>query len=100
MFQGHYSLQKSVNWLGMGTDNLIKIKTDQYGRMIVQDLEQSILKSREEGKVPFFVNATAGTTVLGAVDPINELVNICDKYKLWLHVDVINLQLFTASVYS
>ena len=35
-----------------------------------------------------FVNATAGSTVYGAFDPIHELADICEKYNMWLHVDV------------
>lgn len=41
-----------------------------------------------QGCVPLFVNATAGSTVYGAFDPINEIADICEKYNLWLHVDV------------
>lgn len=41
-----------------------------------------------QGHVPMFVNATAGTTVYGAFDPINEIADICEKYNIWLHVDV------------
>lgn len=37
------------------------------------------------------VNATAGTTVLGAFDPIDEISDICEKHHLWLHVDVSSL---------
>lgn len=38
--------------------------------------------------MPLFVNATAGSTVYGAFDPISEIADICEKYNLWLHVDV------------
>jgi len=52
------------------------------------ELERLVLKARAEGKTPYFVNATAGTTVFGAFDPINEIADICEKYHLWLHIDV------------
>lgn len=44
-----------------------------------------------QGYVPLFVNATGGSTVYGAFDPINEIADICEKYSLWLHVDVSSL---------
>lgn len=74
--------------MGIGTDNLIKIKTDQNGKMCTADLESKIIASKEEGKYPFFVNATAGTTVLGAIDPLNEIADVCQKHNIWFHVDV------------
>ena len=33
------------------------------------------------------VNATIGTTVVGAIDPVEPIAKICQKYKLWLHAD-------------
>ncbi len=45
--------------------------------------------------MPLFVNATAGTTVYGAFDPINDIADICEKYNLWLHVDVSLIQIYT-----
>jgi glutamate/tyrosine decarboxylase-like PLP-dependent enzyme len=51
-------------------------------------LEELVQRHIAEGKTPFFVNATAGTTVKGAFDPIDEIANICKKHDLWLHVDV------------
>ncbi len=86
--QGHYSITKAAHWLGLGTDNLIVVPSDCAGRMIPHDLETEILKALEENKVPFFVNATSGTTVLGAYDPLIPLASICKKYDIWLHVDV------------
>lgn len=56
--------------------------------MIPAELEYEIKKAIEQGKEPFFVNATSGTTVLGAYDPLESLANICKKYGVWLHVDV------------
>uniref|UniRef100_A0A669CQY8 Glutamate decarboxylase like 1 n=1 Tax=Oreochromis niloticus TaxID=8128 RepID=A0A669CQY8_ORENI len=56
-------------------------------KMIPSALEEQILSAKSEGAVPFMVNATAGTTVLGAFDPIDEIADICEKHNLWLHVD-------------
>lgn len=56
--------------------------------MIPEKLEEMINMSLELDEFPFFVACTAGTTVLGAFDPIDSVSKICKKYKLWLHVDV------------
>ena len=85
--QAHYSFLKAANVLGIGADNVILVKTDDNGRMLIEALEKEICESIQQGKKPFFVAATAGTTVLGSFDPINEVANIAKKYDLWLHVD-------------
>lgn len=81
-------MAKAAHWIGLGTENLIEVATDDSGQMIPSELEKAIKKSTEEGKKPFFVNATCGTTVLGAFDPLESLADVCSKYNLWLHVDV------------
>lgn len=83
----HYSLMKSAHWIGIGTDNLIKIKTDDKGKMLTNELNQAIQQAFVDGKRPFMVNATCGTTVLGAFDDLEEISHICKRYDLWLHVD-------------
>jgi len=55
--------------------------------MIPSALEELVRRSKSAGKTPFFVNATAGTTVLGSYDPIPAISEICKKNNLWLHVD-------------
>jgi len=41
--------------------------------MIPEELEKKIEEAIKEGKKPFFVNATAGTTVKGAFDPFEAI---------------------------
>uniref|UniRef100_A0A672H7X3 Acidic amino acid decarboxylase GADL1-like n=1 Tax=Salarias fasciatus TaxID=181472 RepID=A0A672H7X3_SALFA len=83
----HYSISKAAAFLGIGTKNVYKVPSDESGKMIPSALEELIKKAKSEGAVPFMVNATAGTTVLGAFDPLEEIADICGEHNLWLHVD-------------
>lgn len=85
--QAHYSFLKAANVLGIGLNHVIKVKTDAKGRMIPSQLEDAIVSSLASGQTPFFIAATAGTTVLGAFDPLPEIAQIAKKYQLWFHVD-------------
>ncbi|WP_232363715.1 pyridoxal phosphate-dependent decarboxylase family protein [Desulfogranum japonicum] len=83
----HYSMDRAASILGIGTDYLIKVAIDDHGRMIPDALEQAIENAKQRGCVPFFVAATAGTTVRGAYDPIGALLDLRDRHGFWLHVD-------------
>lgn len=85
--QAHYSFLKAANLLGIGQANVIAVKTDDDGRMIPDEFDAEIRKSRAQGARPFFVGATAGTTVLGAIDPLTAVAAICREYGVWMHVD-------------
>lgn len=73
--------------LGFGSEAVISVPTDPSGRMDPSALESLIQKAKEEGKTPFYVNVTAGTTVLGSYDPIRSISKICRADDLWLHID-------------
>lgn len=83
----HYSIEKNAAMMGVGRKQVRYIPTNEHGIMMLNELEKQIENDIEEGFQPFFVNVTAGTTVLGSFDPIEETAEICKKYKLWLHVD-------------
>ncbi|TGM58240.1 pyridoxal phosphate-dependent decarboxylase family protein [Leptospira vanthielii] len=83
----HYSFEKAANILGIGLDQVKKIKTNPNGEMEPSHLEEMARVSLSEGEYPFFVAATAGTTVLGSFDPIDRIHEISKKFNLWLHVD-------------
>lgn len=86
--ESHYSFKKAAHWIGIGSDNLIAVKTDANGCMRSDELVTHIEEALKQGKQPFFVNATAGTTVRGAFDEFNEIADICERFKVWMHVDV------------
>ncbi|XP_076180879.1 glutamate decarboxylase-like protein black [Ptiloglossa arizonensis] len=83
----HYSVKKLSAFLGIGTSNVYEVKTDDRGKMCVTDLEVQIDRALSEGATPLMVSATAGTTVLGAFDPLRDIAAICKKHNLWFHVD-------------
>ncbi len=85
--ESHYSIPKNATFAGLGRDSVRYIETDDEGRMMPDHLENTIKEDIEEGFLPVLINATAGTTVLGAFDPISPLIKIRDTYAMWLHVD-------------
>ncbi|OJJ51607.1 hypothetical protein ASPZODRAFT_148862 [Penicilliopsis zonata CBS 506.65] len=84
---GHYSIEKAAQMLGFGSGAVWSVPVDRRGRLIPTELEKLVQKAQSEGRTPFYVNATAGTTVMGSFDPFHEISAICKRHKLWLHVD-------------
>lgn len=85
--QCHYSFEKSAFTLGMGTKHLYKVKSDEYGEMIPEELEKAVEASKAKGERPFFIAATAATTEIGGFDPIDKMNDVAKKHNCWLHVD-------------
>ena len=85
--ESHYSIPKNAAFMGIGREQVRYIATNNHGQMIPQELEKQLTKDLEAGLHPFFINATAGTTVLGAFDEIEPLSVIAKRQNLWLHVD-------------
>jgi aromatic-L-amino-acid decarboxylase len=85
--QGHSSIQKAVELLGIGSDYLRKIPVDDQYRMDVPALRAAIAADQAAGLRPVCVAASAGTVNTGAIDPLDEIADICAEFGLWLHVD-------------
>ncbi|WP_299526431.1 aminotransferase class V-fold PLP-dependent enzyme [Winogradskyella sp.] len=83
----HYSISKNAALTGLGRNQVRLVNTNGRGEMLTEHLDKLIHDDLNEGYIPFFVNATAGTTVLGAFDDVESISQICKKYQLWLHVD-------------
>ncbi|MFW5658451.1 MAG: pyridoxal phosphate-dependent decarboxylase family protein [Bacteroidota bacterium] len=85
--QAHYSFSRGMQLLGLGTNNLVEIQSEPNGKMIPEALHDAIRADKAAGHLPFFVSATAGTTVLGAFDPIETIADIAEQAGLWLYMD-------------
>lgn len=83
----HYSMLKAANQSGIGLNNIIQIPVDSDGKMRLDYLESNIEKVKKKDDIPFFVAATAGTTVRGAFDSINEIGDLCKAHNIWFHID-------------
>ena len=83
----HYSVTRAVELLGIGSDNLRAIEIDGLRRMRPEALERAIADDVAAGVTPVAVVATAGTTLTGAIDPLDLVADVCDAHGVWMHVD-------------
>lgn len=85
--EAHSSVEKAVRIAGLGREHLRKIPVDQNYAMRPEALALAIRRDLDAGYTPLWVVAALGTTGSGAVDPLEEIGNLCCDYKIWLHVD-------------
>ncbi|KAH0845908.1 hypothetical protein AYO21_07007 [Fonsecaea monophora] len=85
---GHYSIEKAAQQCGFGSESVISVPVDPVsGEMDPGAFESLIVREKGKGRTPFYVNATAGTTVLGSFDPFSAIAGIARKHGLWMHID-------------
>ena len=83
----HYSNVRAVELLGIGSDNVRDVPIDEHRRMRPEALDEMIRADLAAGRTPIAVVATAGTTLTGAIDPLNAIADICAEHGIWMHVD-------------
>lgn len=85
--QGHFSIRRSVEAMGLGSNAIHIVPSTPDYQMDVPQLARRIAEDRVAGMRPFCVVASAGTVETGAIDPLAELADLCEQQGLWLHVD-------------
>ncbi|MEP7347799.1 MAG: pyridoxal-dependent decarboxylase, partial [Gemmatimonadaceae bacterium] len=85
--QVHDVNTRSADMLGMGRDAVRVVPCDDNLRMRVDALRQYVARDLRHGHKPIAVIATAGTVSTGAIDPLDEIADVCAEHGLWLHVD-------------
>ena len=85
--QAHSSVEKAMIVLGLGEENVVRVRSDERFRMDVQELERAIAGDVARGIRPMAVVATVGTTSAACIDPVPEIAAVCRARDVWLHVD-------------
>ncbi|HKO96667.1 MAG TPA: aspartate aminotransferase family protein [Pyrinomonadaceae bacterium] len=85
--QVHFSVERSLDILGLGRNALRKIETDDTFHVRPDELRKQIEIDRNAGRVPGCVIGIAGTTSTGVIDPLEELHQVARENDCWYHVD-------------
>ena len=83
----HYSVVRAAELLGIGSGSVRALPIDEHRRLRPEAVGAAIDEDRAAGVTPVAVVATAGTTLTGAVDPVDALADVCAGREVWLHVD-------------
>jgi aromatic-L-amino-acid decarboxylase len=83
----HYSITRAIEMLGIGSRNLRAIPLGPDRGLLPEALADAIDGDRARGVTPIAVVATAGTTLTGAVDPLDAIADVCEERGVWMHVD-------------
>jgi glutamate/tyrosine decarboxylase-like PLP-dependent enzyme len=85
--QVHHCVHKAINMVGLRESQKRKVPMDANFRMDTAALKVQIQLDIDAGFQPFMVIASAGTTDVGAVDPLDLVADICAEFNIWFHVD-------------
>ncbi|MBN1218678.1 MAG: amino acid decarboxylase [Anaerolineae bacterium] len=85
--QTHHSVDKALRIAGLRECVKRYIPLDDRYRMRAEALEESILNDKKAGLNPWLIIASAGTTDVGAVDPLVDVADLVRTHQLWLHTD-------------
>ena len=83
----HVSIDKSVDAIGLGRNNLRTLPTNERFQLQIDALEEAIAKDKADGIKPLCIIGLAGTTNLGAVDDLEALHKIAVREQCWFHAD-------------
>jgi glutamate/tyrosine decarboxylase-like PLP-dependent enzyme len=83
----HVVTDRAADMLGLGTDAVRKIAVDGQFCMRIDALRDAIRRDRADGFLPVAAVATAGTVATGAIDPLEEIADLCAEEGVWMHVD-------------
>ncbi|WP_028866577.1 pyridoxal phosphate-dependent decarboxylase family protein [Psychromonas hadalis] len=85
--KSHFTVQKSAALMGLGERAVVTVKTNIQGQIDCTALQLTIDALKAQDLLPIAIVATAGTTDHGAIDDLQQVVNIAKNAGCWSHID-------------
>jgi glutamate/tyrosine decarboxylase-like PLP-dependent enzyme len=86
-FEVHSCVQKAIESLGLGASSLRKVPVNADYEIDLDALAAMIAADRAAGHRPFCVIGNAATINTGATDDLDAMASLCERERLWFHVD-------------
>jgi glutamate/tyrosine decarboxylase-like PLP-dependent enzyme len=83
----HNCLGKAAEVIGIGNEQLRKIPVNDDFEIDVEALKNRIAEDKANGFIPFCIIGNAGTVNTGAIDPLDQLLQIARTENIWFHID-------------
>lgn len=85
--EAHYSVERAAKIMGIQSDHIIKVPTDDDFAIRTDLMESYYEKAVTDGKIVFCVVGCACTTSIGAHDNLEAVADFARKHNIWFHVD-------------
>jgi glutamate/tyrosine decarboxylase-like PLP-dependent enzyme len=85
--EGHIAIVRSADMLNLGRNAIRRVKSKDDFTMDTDELKNMIDEDIKNGDIPFCVVAQVGSINVGAVDPLEDIAEICAQRNLWFHAD-------------
>jgi putative pyridoxal-dependent aspartate 1-decarboxylase len=85
--QMHYSFEKGMGLLGLGTDHLFRVSTDAAGSVDLRAMREAVERCRERKLLVLALVGVAGSTDSGSVDDLEGVADVAAEAGAHFHVD-------------
>ncbi|MGK4580101.1 pyridoxal phosphate-dependent decarboxylase family protein [Kitasatospora sp. HPMI-4] len=83
----HYSISRAAGILGIGEAQIVRLPLNEAQQIAIDQVGPTLEEAERRGLKVFCLVASAGTTSVGAFDPLDELGDLAREKGIWLHVD-------------
>ncbi len=85
--EAHYCVDRAARIMGLGTEGIIKIPTNDRFQMRTDLLEMYYEQASASGLVVFAIVGSCCSTSTGSYDDLTAIADFCEKHTLWFHAD-------------